>query len=506
MVAVSSVLRMLMWGVVAIFVSVVGKAVYNVYFHPLRHYPGPKLWAASRLPWIWTAISGEIHNKISDLHQTYGPVVRTAPNELSYISDNAWKQIYGHRPVEMPKDLKGPGLLPTFKNTESIVTASSGNHPRMRRLISHAFSEKAIREQEDLVQNFIDQMISRLTDKCKEGPQDVTSWFNWCTFDITGDLAFGEPFGCLQETQYHEWVKQIFQGVKVYPWMQAIVYYGLLPVAKLLAPKEQQRAKEEADAKAYAKLDRRIARKDQIQRKDFMNYILRENKQGSAGMTMPEIQETAVILIIAGSETTATLLSGLLYFVLRHQSVYRRMVREVRSTFTSYENITMVTTNELKYMPVVVEEAFRLYPPSPNAFPRLVPGKGEAIEGRWVAGGMTVGVHPFAASRHPDNFYRPLDFLPERWLAPHLMEKDDVPAEMFARDKKNVSQPFSFGPRNCIGKSLAYAEIRVILSKLLWTFDLALAPESDNDDWARTQKTYMLWEKPALMVNLTPVK
>jgi len=322
----------------------------------------------------------------------------------------------------------------------------------MRRLISHAFSEKALREQEDLMQKFIDQMIVRLKDKHTEGAQDMTSWFNWCTFDITGDLAFGEPFGCLQAGQYHEWVRQIFQGVKLYPWMQAITYYGLVPLAKFLAPREQHRAKEEADAKAYAKLDRRIARKDTITRKDFMNYILQENKQGTTGMTLPEIQETAVILIIAGSETTATTLSALLYFILRHPRVYRRMVAEIRERFTNYESINMVTTNDLKYLPAVIEETLRIYPPSPNAFPRLVPGKGEAIEGRWVPGGTTVGVHPFAVTHHPNNFYRPLDYLPERWLAPNLLDLDDVSADMFAGDKRHLSQPFSFGPRNCIGK------------------------------------------------------
>lgn len=352
----------------------------------------------------------------------------------------------------MEKDLRGSGLLPTFKNTESIVTASHTNHPRMRRLLSYAFSEKALREQEDIVQHFIDKMISKLEDKCAEGPQDLVSWFNWTTFDITGDLAFGEPFGCLEEARYHDWVAQIFQGIKVYPWMQAIVYYNLLPMAEFLVPKKQQNAKIAADARAYAKLDRRIARKDEVRRKDFMSYILQENEATSVGMTTAEIQETAVILVIAGSETTATFMSAMCYFILRHQRVYRRMVEEVRSTFTSYEDINMVTTNGLKYVPAVVEETFRIYPPSPNAFPRIVPGKGEAIEGHWVPGGTTVSVHPYAITHQHENFYRAEDFLPERWLPGELHGTEDLPADLFVDDRKHVSQPFSYGPRNCIGK------------------------------------------------------
>ena len=54
------------------------------------------------------------------------------------------------------------------------------------------------------------------------------------------------------------------------------------------------------------------------------------------------------------------------------------------------------------------------------------------------------GIHQLAANRLEANFTRPEEFLPERWF-------DDVPAE-FAHDRREIYQPFSFGPRNCIGK------------------------------------------------------
>ena len=54
------------------------------------------------------------------------------------------------------------------------------------------------------------------------------------------------------------------------------------------------------------------------------------------------------------------------------------------------------------------------------------------------------GIHQLAANRIEANFTRPEEFLPERWL-------EDAPAE-FAHDRSDIYQPFSFGPRNCIGK------------------------------------------------------
>ena len=81
-----------------------GYGVYNVFFPPLRGVPGPRLWAASRLPWCWQQYQGRLHYKLLSLHKQYGYAVRVAPNEVSFTSDTAWKTIYGHRSAEMGKD------------------------------------------------------------------------------------------------------------------------------------------------------------------------------------------------------------------------------------------------------------------------------------------------------------------------------------------------------------------------------------------------------------------
>jgi len=78
--------------------------LYNLFLHPLRHYPGPKLWAATRLPWCWYQYIGFLNPNLLALHSKYGHTVRIGPNELSYTADTAWKTIYGHRAVEMTRD------------------------------------------------------------------------------------------------------------------------------------------------------------------------------------------------------------------------------------------------------------------------------------------------------------------------------------------------------------------------------------------------------------------
>ena len=89
------------------------------------------------------------------------------------------------------------------------------------------------------------------------------------------------------------------------------------------------------------------------------------------------------------------------------------------------------------------------------------------------------------------NFHRPEEFLPQRWLG-------DVE---FADDNRAVFQPFAVGPRNCLGRNLAYAEMRLILAKVLYNFDLDL--DVKTGPWM-DQKVYTLWEKKPLWVKLKP--
>ena len=352
----------------------------------------------------------------------------------------------------MPKDLEGAGIMPSFSGAYSIINAPQHHHARLRRAIAPAFSQKALKEQEHMLQNYVDQLMFRLKETCGEGPQDLMSWYNYCTFDMMGDMSFGEPFGCLRDGQNHAWVDLIFSSIKSYPWYQLFLYYQLMPIAAYFTPKKLADAKRDADANASAKVDYRVGMKTSL-RKDFMSYILpEENGQQGFEINLDEIKETAAILIIAGSETTATILSGVTYFMLKHPVVYKRAVAEVRNAFQDYRDITMVTTNSMRYLQAVVQETFRIYPPSPLTFPRKVPKPGEQLLGQWVPSGTTVGVPQFAANRNPNNFYLPDDFLPERWLKASEQVDGDIPAREFANDRAEVLQPFSTGPRNCIGK------------------------------------------------------
>lgn len=76
-------------------------------------------------------------------------------------------------------------------------------------------------------------------------------------------------------------------------------------------------------------------------------------------------------------------------------------------------------------------------------------------------------------------------------------------ASSFARDDKAATQPFSFGPRSCLGVNLAKMESRLIMANMLWHFDMQM--EDPTYDW-RNQKVFLSWQKNPLMTKLTVAK
>lgn len=195
--------------------------IYSLFFHPLSAYPGPKIWALSRLPWILTSLRGDIAWKIRDFHEQYGPVIRIAPDELSYTTGTAWKKIYGQRNPEFVKCLDGRGIVPPSRmGVRGIATAHQEKHAQLRRAILPAFSERALREQESFFQLYAGKLTAQLRRACKSGPQDMVRWYSFTAFDIVSDLAFGEAAGCLGRSAHRSFLLSLCVCLYVTPWRE----------------------------------------------------------------------------------------------------------------------------------------------------------------------------------------------------------------------------------------------------------------------------------------------
>ena len=143
----------------------------------------------------------------------------------------------------------------------------------------------------------------------------------------------------------------------------------------------------------------------------------------------------------------------------------------------------------------VLSESTRIYPPVPTFNARSVPsGPGATIGSHHLPSGTVIHFNHYAAYHLSSNFTDPLTFAPERWLGDPRYENDN----------RDVLKPFAVGPRDCLGKNLAYAETRLVIARLLWRFDLRMAEGGRRglEEWFEKQKSYVLWQKPPLFVKV----
>lgn len=405
-------------------------------------------------------MGGKLAHRLQHLHQKYGPVVRIGPNELSFVATSVetWRTIYSRRPQEMPKFLGGTGLHPPYNGVAGIEASTQGAHARIRKAMSPAFSERALIDQEEFITSYIEKLLSilRRSDP-KPAKHDFARLFNWMAFDIIGDLALGESFEGLEQQRYHSWVATIYAGIKAIAFLQFVLFYNLEGFLHIITP---QRLAEERDRfyqLAFDKTDARLARNEN--RRDFLSYM------ESSTMSTQEIHTTFSTLLVAGSESSATHLGGTIFLCLTHPAVYARLRNEIRSAFPRKEDITFQAARNLEFMGCVMQESFRVYPPSPATIPRVVPMPGEQIGDSWVSGGVSclqnqrifllnlpctqtvVGINQWSTYHSGLNFRDPETFDPERWLSPA------VRPTKYDEDHRDVLQPFSYGSRDCIGRS-----------------------------------------------------
>ena len=254
----------------------------------------------------------------------------------------------------------------------------------MRRLLSHAFSDSALCAQEPILTAYIDLLIVQLKAR-QDQTVDIAKWYNFTTFDLIGDLAFGDPFHCLDTGETHPWVSAITDNIRTISRLRVFTEYPILkPLRSLLLTKESRRKRAEHHEFMRLKAQKRIDAGADT-RNDFMSYILCHNDE--RGMTKPEIIRNSGTLVVAGSETTASALSGLTYYLLRNPRVHAKLVRHIRGAFSRDEDINLTAVKKIDYLTACLEEVLRLYPPVVETPGRLSPG--DVINGQFVPKGVS---------------------------------------------------------------------------------------------------------------------
>lgn len=421
-------------------------------------------------------------------------MVRVAPDELSYIDPEAWKDIYGNRNI--PKNRVWAGQEEEYRPI-SIVSTDEATHLRNRRALAGAFTEHAITEHAPLLEGLVETMMQKFAEAAKQGDRsaivDFTDWFNWLTFDISGVLSFGESFGSVAAGRAHPWVEISCSFGKGIALMASINFFRPLDkLLKLAMPRGVMEKMKYHKELAHAKFMQRLAMEHKEKAQDYVGSILAYNQEkGETKISDEEIEMNMTVLIFAGSETTSTSLTAILTQLLQNRAALTKVVTEVRENFTKEEDINIASMGKLAYLDAVIQEGIRMGPPVAVGLPRITPKEGEIIYGQYVPGNTFISVNQYPTFRSALNFTDPDLFVPERFL----------PNSPYPSDRIDAFVPFLLGRHKCMGQKLAWAIMRLTLAQLFFKFDLEAAGQVDDFG---LQNNYMFWEKRALKVKIRP--
>lgn len=185
---------------------------------------------------------------------------------------------------------------------------------------------------------------------------------------------------------------------------------------------------------------------------DLLSMLLRARDTDGGQMTDQQVRDEALILFIAGHETTALALSWTWLLLSQHPAAWAKLRAELAEVLggraPGFEDVP-----KLRYTEQVILESMRLYPPAWSIGREAK----EDIElgGTTIPRGGQVWMMQWAMHRDPRHFPRPEAFEPERWEG-----------DLQRRLPRGVYFPFGGGPRLCIGNSFAMTELVLVLAAL----------------------------------------
>lgn len=196
----------------------------------------------------------------------------------------------------------------------------------------------------------------------------------------------------------------------------------------------------------------------------MLDLLIEEYNECSGQRLEDELRSQLFVFMLAGYETTSVALAWTSYFFALYPEVQEKARREIEETLKD-NDLEWDAFESMEYLAAVINESLRLCTPIPLFRREVI--KEDNILGCKVQPGSQLFISPYLLHRRPEYWKDPEKFNPDRFLAP---DKDENPSHHYA------FQPFSSGPRTCVGYRFALMELKVVLSILLQNFSFSMIP------------------------------
>lgn len=432
--------------------------------------------------------------KVLQLHRQYGPVVRVGPNEVSLSDWTAYREIYTNKTTTKTELLYASAQL-TGRHDNIFGIRDKAAHQARRKLQNHSYSQQTVLQNESLIDERAAVLVRRMIAAAKESPSGRTSevftlngLFSLevimkCAFNRDcGESPHGDSLTLLNAMERSSIA--MATGVAL-PFITR--KYGHL-IPGVVGQAFRQWALWESLTKELLDQFIRDEVKGDAKQMRFMTTPMLCNVETYLGrkMTSDEVLEDLMGLTFAGSGTTSTLLSYLIWMLAKNTNIQDRLREELLGAGT--------TLNELQHLPLlnaVIKETHRVYPSFMGFLPRKL-DHAITIGQYRLPKDATVSMASFVHQRDPILFPDPDTWSPDRWLSE-------------TKDMNGALTPFSTGVRNCIGQNLAKAELFLATSKIIRNLQLQLNEDMTDDDMEMEDRGPTIPKGRRLLVDIVEI-
>ncbi|KAJ5095271.1 hypothetical protein N7532_007562, partial [Penicillium argentinense] len=445
----------------------------------LKQFSGPSWTGISNWPHSLAILGGNCHEWYAEVNNKYGPLARVAPNVLITSDPQVWMHV-NNKPGYKRSYWYYSAARIEYRRDNVFSQTDNAKHDKRRKQMAPGYSGRENTDLEESVNERVHELLNLIRSKYVSSdriiPMDLAKKVQYFTLDVISTVGLGKAFGMLQSDQDVEnYLQSSEEGLAICNTSLAlgISWIAQAPfIGKFIAPSpNDNNGFGKMMAACFRIVDARAASSTD-KRSDMLASFIRH------GLTGDELRTEALEQIIAGSDTTAGAIRGILLHVITNPRVYAKLQREVddavRNGLAPGNGdglITAAQAKELPYLQAVIREAMRVWPPVTNIFSRDVPAGGDTLivggESVYVPGGACIGYSAYAMHRSENIYGKDAKaFWPERWF-----ESDPTKLAEMVRANDLI---FGYGKFQCLGKPVAQIEIGKLVFELLRNFELAL--------------------------------
>ena len=346
-----------------------------------------------------------------------------------------------------------------------LLEKDGSRHGSLRKLVGQALTPAAVKEAFPNIQASAEKQVQRILDAGVVKMEEV------CT-DFTLDIAWKQILGLkLSEDEIPAFRKAVDNWIG-----------GMASIRVILNIAQESTPSHRARRYLVKIIKERIEdlKRNGPDASTLSGMVFASDEQdASQKLTEQEIIDNSLLLIFAGSETSASTLTVAMQCLGLHPQVWKKLVKEQEMMLEKHgDKITRdALEKECPYLDAVVKEAMRIKP-IPSGVPRKTMTTkvmdGYQIPKGWLLHWSILLTHmldPVTYKEDGSHMDIATGFVPERWL-------DDA-------TRPSEFMPMGAGPRYCLGAYLGYAEMKVFLAVIARNVEFELAEPSKKVVWKR---------------------